>query len=88
MDPHESANVAGLAGIDYILRETEEVSANVFVMMPSCVPATGIDDNACTITAEMMKPYLKNKRIWDWGGHGLHLRGGGKPPYARKTVSV
>ena len=67
VDPHESANVAGLAGIDYILRETEEVSANVFVMMPSCVPATGIDDNACTITAEMMKPYLKNKRILGLG---------------------
>ena len=67
VDPHESANVAGLAGIDYILRETEEVSAYVFVMMPSCVPATGIDDNACTITAEMMKPYLKNKRILGLG---------------------
>lgn len=29
--------------------------------------ATGIDDNACTITAEMMKPYLKNKRILGLG---------------------
>ena len=67
VDPHESANVAGLAGIDYILRETEEVSANVFVMMPSCVPATCIDDNACRITADMMEPYLKNERILGLG---------------------
>lgn len=67
VDPHESANVAGLAGIDYILRETEEVSANVYVMMPSCVPATGIEDNACRITADMMEPYLQNERILGLG---------------------
>lgn len=67
VDPHESANVAGLAGIDYILKETEDVPANVFVMMPSCVPATGMDDNACRITADMMEPYLQNKRILGLG---------------------
>ena len=48
VDPHESANVSGLAGIDYILDQTEDVKANVYVMMPSCVPATAIDDNGCT----------------------------------------
>lgn len=67
VDPHESANVAGMAGIDYILRETEEVPANVFVMMPSCVPATGIDDNACRITADMMAPYLQKERVLGLG---------------------
>ena len=67
VDPHESANVSGLAGIDYIVDQTEDVSANVFVMMPSCVPATSIDDNGCTLTAEDMAPYLKNKRILGLG---------------------
>lgn len=67
VDPHESANVARMAGIDYILRETEEVPANVFVMMPSCVPATGIDDNACRITADMMAPYLQKERVLGLG---------------------
>ena len=67
VDPHESANVSGLAGIDYIVNQTEDVSANVFVMMPSCVPATSIDDNGCTLTAEDMAPYLKNKRILGLG---------------------
>lgn len=67
VDPHESANVSGLAGIDYIVDQTEETCANVFVMMPSCVPATSIDDNGCTLTAEDMAPYLENKRILGLG---------------------
>ena len=62
VDPHESANVSGLKGIDYILNQTEDVDANVFVMMPSCVPATAIDDNGCTLTAQDMEPYLSKKK--------------------------
>ena len=50
VDPHESANVAGAAGIDYILGQTEKVPANVYVMMPSCVPSTSVDDNGCDFT--------------------------------------
>ena len=67
VDPHESANVSGLKGIDYILDQTEDVDANVFVMMPSCVPATAIDDNGCTLTAQDMEPYLSKKRILGLG---------------------
>ena len=67
VDPHESANVSGLAGINYILDQTEDASANVFVMMPSCVPATSIDDNGCTLTAEDMTQYLDNERVLGLG---------------------
>lgn len=35
--------------------------------MPSCVPATAIDDNGCTLTAEDMAPYLHNSRILGLG---------------------
>ena len=66
VDPHESANVSGLEGssISWI---RQRIPANVYVMMPSCVPATGIDDNGCTLTAEDMVPYLSNKRILGLG---------------------
>lgn len=67
VDPHESANVSGTDGIDYILEQTEEVPANVYVMMPSCVPATHVDDNGCTLTAGKMKAYLKHPRILGLG---------------------
>lgn len=67
VDPHESANVSGTDGIDYILEQTETVPANVFVMMPSCVPATHVDDNGCTLSAGKMKTYLDNPRILGLG---------------------
>lgn len=67
VDPHESANVAGTRGIDYILEQTEDVPANVYVMMPSCVPATSVDDNGCILTAGKMKAYLNHPRILGLG---------------------
>lgn len=67
VDPHESANVAGDEGIEYILQQTEKTSANVYVMMPSCVPSTDIDDNGGSFLAEDMKKYLNNPRILGLG---------------------
>ena len=67
VDPHESANVSGTDGIDYILEQTESVPANVYVMMPSCVPSTQVDDNGALLTAGKMKAYLENPRILGLG---------------------
>ena len=67
VDPHEAANVSGADGIDYILDQTARSPANVFVMMPSCVPATGIDDNGCLFAANDMYPYVGNERILGLG---------------------
>ena len=67
VDPHESANVSGTDGIDYILKQTEDSPANVYVMMPSCVPATHVDDNGASLTAGKMRAYLDNRRILGLG---------------------
>ncbi|NLK98353.1 adenine deaminase [Defluviitalea saccharophila] len=67
VDPHESVNVSGCDGIEYILEQTNEVPANVYVMMPSCVPATPMEDNGCTFTAEDMKKYIHHPRILGLG---------------------
>ena len=39
-DPHEIANVMGLEGIRFMLRESEALPFDIFFMAPSCVPAT------------------------------------------------
>ena len=39
-DPHEIANVAGVEGVDWLLGATEGLPLDVFVMAPSCVPAS------------------------------------------------
>ena len=67
VDPHEAANVSGAAGIDYLLDETEDVPANVFVMMPSCVPSLPFEDNGCTFDAQEMRSYLDHPRILGLG---------------------
>ncbi len=67
VDPHEAANVSGADGINYILDQTEKSPANVFVMMPSCVPATDIDDNGCLFAANDMYPFIGNPRILGLG---------------------
>lgn len=67
VDPHEAANVSGTAGIDYILEQTKDSPAHVYVMMASCVPATSIDDNGFTLTAKEMAPYLSNRRVLGLG---------------------
>ena len=63
VDPHEAANVSGTDGIDYLLEQTKDSPAHVYVMMASCVPATAIDDNGFILTAGKMAPYLKNRRV-------------------------
>ncbi|MBQ1871784.1 MAG: adenine deaminase [Lachnospiraceae bacterium] len=67
VDPHEAANVSGTAGIDYLLRETNDSPAHVYVMIASCVPATAIDDNGYKLSAAQMKKYLKNRRVLGLG---------------------
>ena len=67
VDPHEAANVSGTDGIDYILNETEDSQANVYVMMPSCVPAGPFEDNGCSLEAADMAAYLKNPRVLGLG---------------------
>ncbi|UQN08958.1 adenine deaminase C-terminal domain-containing protein [Deinococcus sp. QL22] len=42
-DPHELANVLGVAGVQYTLEASEGLPLRVYVAVPSCVPATSPD---------------------------------------------
>jgi len=42
-DPHEIANVMGLEGIRFMLRDSQEIPFDIFFMAPSCVPATHLE---------------------------------------------
>ena len=52
-DPHEIANVLGVAGIDYMVSCSKQVPFNFCFGIPSCVPATcaDIETNGATIDA-------------------------------------
>ena len=66
-DPHEAANVKGSEGIDYILSQTENIPANVFVMLPSCVPSLEFENNGSKFNPKDMKKYLYNPRVLGLG---------------------
>lgn len=67
VDPHEATNVKGWDGISFILEETERVPANVFVMLPSCVPATTFEMAGCIYTAEEMAKHANHPRVLGLG---------------------
>ena len=62
-DPHEIANVLGEKGIDYILEATKDLPIDVYLMMPSCVPATLFDEAGATVDHKMIDHYLNEERI-------------------------
>jgi adenine deaminase len=62
-DPHEIANVMGAAGIDYMLRASENLPVNVFFTLPSCVPATTMETAGAVLDAKAIQPYLAHKRV-------------------------
>ena len=62
-DPHEIANVAGTEGIQYMLSETENLCMDVFFMMPSCVPATELDESGAKLLAQDLEYFYQNPRV-------------------------
>ncbi|MDD5088697.1 MAG: adenine deaminase [bacterium] len=62
-DPHEIANVCGEAGIGYMLAATERVPLDVFVMLPSCVPATHMETAGAELPADRLRPFLPRPRV-------------------------
>lgn len=62
-DPHEITNVAGAAGMEYMLRKTKDLCMDVFFMLPSCVPSTGLDESGARMNAEALAPFYREPRV-------------------------
>jgi len=59
IDPHEIANVLGLEGIRFMTESAKSVPLNVFIMLPSCVPATHLETSGATLKASDLMPLFK-----------------------------
>ena len=62
-DPHEIANVAGLKGLEWLMEETVGLPVDVFVMAPSCVPATGFERGGAVLSADDILALKKYPRV-------------------------
>jgi adenine deaminase len=58
-DPHEIANVLGQEGIRFMAESAKGIPLNVFIMIPSCVPATHMETSGATLKAVDLKPLLE-----------------------------
>ena len=66
-DPHEIANVAGCDGIDFMLKDAEKSPADLFFMVPSCVPATPTEVGGAVLHAADLKKYQNNSKVLGLG---------------------
>jgi len=64
VDPHEIANVSGRLGIELFLRQAELVPLDMYVGIPSCVPATDLESSGGSITLQDIKELISDKRIY------------------------
>ncbi len=62
-DPHEIANVCGKEGIRYMLASSEELPMTVYIMLPSCVPATSFCEAGATLEAADLLPFYAHPRV-------------------------
>lgn len=62
-DPHEIANVAGTEGIRYMLENSKDLPLDVFFMLPSCVPATPLDESGATLDAYTLRGLYEEPRV-------------------------
>ena len=50
-DPHEIANVMGLQGISFMREATKNLPMDVYMMLPSCVPATNLETSGVELNS-------------------------------------
>ena len=66
-DPHEITNVCGIDGIEYMLKSSDQLPMDVYIMLPSCVPATKFENSGAILLAKDLKPLLSYKRVLGLG---------------------
>ena len=62
-DPHEITNVMGIDGVEYMIQASQNLPIDVHFMMPSCVPATEIDESGAELACKDIDLYLDNKKV-------------------------
>lgn len=62
-DPHEITNVMGIDGVEYMIQASQNLPIDVHFMMPSCVPATEIDESGAELDCKDIDLHLDNKKV-------------------------
>jgi len=63
-DPHEIANVMGLAGVEYMIENGKKTPFKFYFGAPSCVPATPFETSGAVINSDDIKTLMQNDDIY------------------------
>lgn len=66
-DPHEIANVLGTGGIDFMLEHIRRSLIDIFLMMPSCVPAIEFEDNGAVLDGDTLAGFIAEREVLGLG---------------------
>lgn len=62
-DPHEIANVLGIEGIEFMMKDSRQVPLKMFFTAPSCVPATPFETSGATLTSKDIESLMRFPEI-------------------------
>jgi adenine deaminase len=62
-DPHEIANVCGIEGVEYMIRNGKQSPLKFYFGAPSCVPATGFETAGALISVAEIRTLLQREEI-------------------------
>lgn len=62
-DPHEIANVCGMQGVEFMIRNGSQVPFHFFFGAPSCVPATKFETAGAGLDAQAVDKLLQSPNI-------------------------
>jgi adenine deaminase len=62
-DPHEIANVMGSTGIQWMLDASDGLPLDIYIGLPSCVPATNMETSGAKLGAGALKKFIKHPRV-------------------------
>ncbi|MFL6595045.1 MAG: adenine deaminase [Chthoniobacterales bacterium] len=63
IDPHEFTNVLGKEGIQYVLEASKGLPVDLFIMLPSCIPATPLETSGARMQASDLAEMINDERI-------------------------
>ncbi len=66
-DPHEIANVLGLDGLRYMLKASSNLPLDIYIMIPSCVPATDMETSGAHLGAHELSLLIGEDRVLGLG---------------------
>ncbi|MFH0784268.1 MAG: adenine deaminase [Pseudomonadota bacterium] len=64
VDPHEITNVFGEKGIEFFMDQADLVPMDMYIGIPSCVPATRLENSGAEIGIEQIRRLMPDKRIY------------------------